>query len=178
MCVGLFIATTLDGYIATTDDELQWLFDVQGEGDNGYGHFYEGVNSIIMGRRTYEWLKREQPEQWAYKGKQTYVVSQHTFENTAEISFIKLTELHALLSSFKATDQKIWVVGGGQLIKYFLEQDWVDELQVTVAPVLLGKGIPLFPEGSYSQHLKLVETTTYGQFVELHYLVEKTSTTD
>lgn len=63
MTVKLFIAATLDGYIATLDDSLQWLFDVEGEGDNGYGAFYETIDTVVMGKKTYDWLLREQPNE-------------------------------------------------------------------------------------------------------------------
>ena len=81
-----------------------------------------------------------------------------------------LTELSV---NFADTDKNIWVVGGGEVIKLFIENHWVDELQVTIAPVLLGDGISLFPSGNYKEKLQLIDTKIYGQFVELHYLVKK-----
>ena len=69
MTVKFFIASTLDGYIATKEESLQWLFDVEGEGDNGYGTFYSGIDTIIMGKKTYDWLEKEQAGQWPYSDK-------------------------------------------------------------------------------------------------------------
>ncbi|RZI49126.1 dihydrofolate reductase family protein [Lactococcus kimchii] len=173
MTVSLFIATTLDGYIATTDDDLHWLFDVEGEGDNGYGAFYAGVDVVLMGKRTYDWLKREQPDTWAYAGKMTYVLTRQKLANSAEVQFISEQDLPDLVEKLKSKKQKLWVVGGGQVIRLFLENGWVDELQITVAPVLLGTGIPLFPSGAYAEKLQLLGSKNYGQFVELHYQIKK-----
>jgi dihydrofolate reductase len=52
----LFIAESLDGYIATKEDDLDWLINTEGEGDNGYSEFYDTIDAIIMGRRTYDWI--------------------------------------------------------------------------------------------------------------------------
>ena len=66
----LFIATSLDGYIATEDDSLEWLFKVEGDGDNGYSDFYDTVDTVIMGRRTYDWLLEQELESFPYEGKE------------------------------------------------------------------------------------------------------------
>ena len=66
----LFTATSLDGYIATNSDTLDWLFTVEGEGDNGYSAFYETVDTVIMGRRTYDWIKENMSEGFPYKDKE------------------------------------------------------------------------------------------------------------
>lgn len=166
MTVKLYIATSLDGYIADKNDNLQWLFDVEGDGDNGYGAFYQTIDIIIMGKRTYDWLHQEQPDEWAYAGKEVYVFTRQNLPDNEQVKFVHPTDLKAFVSQLKGN---IWNVGGGQLIKLFLEHGLVDELQVTVAPVLLGQGKPLFPEGNYAEKLDLIETKTYGQFVELHY---------
>ena len=176
MTVKLFIASTLDGYIATENEDLQWLFDVDGEGDNGYSDFYRTIDSVIMGKRTYDWISREQGErdQWPYANKTCYVLThQSTENNTEKIKFIDVAALRKLTSGFTNPAEVFWVVGGGELIKLFLENHWVDELRITIAPVILGKGIPLFPIGDYTESLRLLSTKTYGQFVELHYLVNK-----
>ncbi|QDK69898.1 dihydrofolate reductase family protein [Lactococcus protaetiae] len=168
MTVKLFIAATLDGYIATLDDSLQWLFDVEGEGDNGYGAFYETIDTLVMGKKTYDWLLREQPNDWAYTGKKCFVLTHQQLPDTDSVKFTD----EKILSELTESTEQIWVIGGGEIIKLFLENHLVDELQVTIAPVLLGTGKPLFPSGNYTEQLQLVSSKTYGQFVELHYLVK------
>ncbi|WP_243156519.1 hypothetical protein [Clostridium sp. C8-1-8] len=63
----LYIATSLDGYIATEDDSLEWLFKIEGEGDNGYSEFYNTVDTILIGRRTYDWIIEEEKGNFPYK---------------------------------------------------------------------------------------------------------------
>lgn len=65
----LFIAMSLDGYIATKDESLEWLFNVEGEGDNGYSDFYETVDTVLMGKKTYDWMTRHVTGEFPYKNK-------------------------------------------------------------------------------------------------------------
>lgn len=64
--VVLFIASSLDGYIADDNESLEWLFSVEGEGDNGYADFYETVDTVVMGNRTYKWLLDQNLEEFPY----------------------------------------------------------------------------------------------------------------
>ena len=169
MKLKLFIASTLDGYIATKDHKLDWLFEVEGEGDNGFGEFYQTIDTVIMGKNTYDWLKSEQPNSWPYSDKESYIFTHKKQKNTDGIKFIEVSNLLEFTQNLTGN---VWVVGGGNVIKYFLENHLIHELQVTIAPVLLGDGIPLFPSGNYSEKLNLINTKTYGQFVELHYSVK------
>lgn len=170
MAVKLFIAQTLDGYIADKHDNLDWLMAVQGEGDNGISRFLKPIDIIIMGSRTYQWLLDQKLESWPYEDKMTYVFSKRQWEDQANIKFVHPDNLTEFIAKLQG---EIWLVGGGQLIKAFLEADLIDEYRVTMAPVLLGEGIPLFPQGNYSANLEFQGTTTYGQFVELAYKSKK-----
>ncbi|MDR0299591.1 MAG: dihydrofolate reductase family protein [Streptococcaceae bacterium] len=164
--IKLYIATTLDGYIADKNDELQWLFDVTGDGDNGYGEFLDTIDTVIMGKRTYDWLLENEPDEWGYSGKDCYVFTHQALPDNDHVKFVHPENLPDFVRTLKGN---IWNVGGGELIGLFLENQLIDEFQITIAPVLLGDGIPLFPKGNYSEKLELIETKTYGQFVELHY---------
>ena len=166
MAVKLFIAQTLDGYIADKQDNLDWLMAVEGEGDNGISRFLSSVDIVIMGSRTYQWLLDQRLETWPYEDKMTYVFSRQTWEDKTNIKFVHPSNLTSFVKELQG---EIWLVGGGQLIKDFMEADLIDEYQVTIAPVILGEGIPLFPQGNYAADLELQGTTRYGQFVELAY---------
>lgn len=170
--VVLFIATSLDGFIATKDETLEWLFDVEGEGDNGYSAFYNKIDTILMGKKTYDWIMNDdQIIEYPYKDKKSFVFSKSVRKNTDDVQFIK-EDIPQFISELKKRDGKtIWLVGGGQLFSYFLENKLVDELYLTVAPKIIGRGIPLFNSGSYHADLKLIGTQTFNQFVELHYKV-------
>jgi dihydrofolate reductase len=168
----LYIAASLDGYIATKEDSLDWLFSVEGKGDNGYSEFYETVDTILMGRRTYDWIM-EQAEDFPYLNKACYVFTRSTMEDTKHVRFIHDDGKEDFVNVLKQQPGKnIWIVGGGELLTMFMKQKVVDEVILTVAPVLLGSGIALFKDGDYKTDLVLKGTRTFNQFVELHYEVK------
>lgn len=170
--VVLFIAMSLDGYIATEDESLEWLFNVEGEGDNGYSEFYETVDTLIMGRKTYDWLINQDVGDFPDKQKACYVFTTSNIPDTEVIQFVNPDIKAFILQLKKQAGKNIWVVGGGELVTSFLEEGLIDEIIVTVAPVLLGRGIALFREGSYRTDLTLKRVRRFNQFVELNYLVQ------
>ncbi|MDW2879494.1 MULTISPECIES: dihydrofolate reductase family protein [Bacillaceae] len=169
----LFIAQSLDGYIATKEDSLEWLFKVEGEGDNGYSEFYEEIDTIIMGKRTYDWIMKHEKGQFPYKNKDCYVFSRSQLEDTADVKFVNEDIVDFANSLKKEEGKNIWVVGGGELLHTFLKEELLDELFITIAPSIIGDGIPLFKSGDYQLDLKLKGTRTFNQFVEIHYTVKK-----
>lgn len=171
--VRLFIATSLDGYIATKEESLDWLEQVEGEGDNGYSLFYETIDTVILGKKTFDWLISQQLSEWPYEGKPCYVYTHQKLPDTSDIHFTKEPVTSLIHTLQQQPGKDIWVVGGGELIYHFLEEALVDEIIVTIAPILLGEGIPLFKPGFSSTQLVLRQTKTYGQFVELQYDVKK-----
>ncbi|MBB4822797.1 dihydrofolate reductase [Sporosarcina luteola] len=169
----LFIASTLDGYIAAKDESLEWLFTVEGEGDNGFSEFYDTVDTVLMGKRTYDWIMKHEVKEFPYKNKECYVFTRSMNEDTDDVKFISGDITH-FVNQLKSKDGKnIWIVGGGELLQPFLQENVVDELIITLAPTLLGKGIPLFREGNYQTNLFLKKIRNFNQFVELHYEVKK-----
>jgi len=169
----LYIAQSLDGYIATKDDSLEWLFHVEGEGDNGYSDFYETVDTILIGNRTYDWIMDYEKGNFPYKGKECYVFSRTSKENTEYVQFVQGDILPFVNNLKDHSGKNIWMVGGGNLLHSFLEENLVDELIVTIAPTVIGDGIPLFKAGDYKLNLDLKGTRTFNQFVELQYEVKK-----
>lgn len=169
----LFIATSLDGYIATEDDSLEWLFNVEGEGDNGYSQFYETIETVMMGKKTYDWIMKHETGEFPYKNKECYVFTRSTIENTEDVQFLN-GNIVSITNKLKIQEGKdIWIVGGGDLLQTFLKEKLIDEIIVTVAPTIIGIGIPLFKEGEYQLDLTLKGTRKFNQFVELHYEVKK-----
>lgn len=169
----LFIATSLDGYIATENDSLEWLFKVEGEGDNGYSDFYDTVDTVIMGRRTYDWLLEQQLESFPYEGKECYVFSRTLSEDNEYVKFFS-GDLDDFTKQLKDKEGKnIWVMGGGDLIHSFINEKLVDELIITVSPVLIGNGIPLFKEFDFELELTLKSINRFNQFAELRYEVKR-----
>ncbi len=169
----LYIASSLDGYIATEDHNLDWLFAVEGEGDNGYSSFYDTVDTILIGRVTYDWIIEHEKGNFPYKGKECYVFTRTKMMDNEYVTFISDDVVPFSKELKSRNGQSIWLVGGGNLLDTFLKEKLVDELIVTVAPVLLGKGIPLFGNNSFQTPLSLKSINRINQFVELHYEVVK-----
>lgn len=169
----LFIAPSLDGYIATKEDSLDWLFKVEGEGDNGYTEFFETIDTILMGKKTYDWIMKYEKGKFPYPNKDCYVFSRSQLSNTDDAKFVNEDIVHFTNNLKKEEGKNIWIVGGGDLLHMFLKEKLVDELILTIAPTIIGEGIPLFKAGDYQLDLYLKGTRTFNQFVELHYIVKK-----
>ncbi|PKG23461.1 dihydrofolate reductase family protein [Niallia nealsonii] len=168
----IYIATSLDGYIATKEESLDWLFRVEGEGDNGYSAFYETVDTVLMGKKTYDWILKQGLADFPYKGKECYVFSRTSSSSTEDATFITHDIFPFITDLKKQSGKNIWLVGGGELITSFVKEKLVDELILTMAPAIIGKGIPLLKEGEYELDLSLKGIKTFNQFVELHYEVK------
>ncbi|WP_366248449.1 dihydrofolate reductase family protein [Terribacillus aidingensis] len=167
----LFIAASLDGYIATKEDSLDWLFAVEGEGDNGYSEFYETVDTVIMGKKTYDWVI-DNIEEFPYQNKACYVFTRSDIKDTEHVQFVQ-GDIARFTNQLKQQDgRNIWIVGGGELLSSFIEEQLIDEMILTIAPVVIGNGIPLFKEGHNQIEFTLKRTRTFNQFVELHYEVK------
>lgn len=168
----LYIAISLDGYIATEDDSLEWLFKIEGEGDNGYSEFYNTVDTILIGRRTYDWIIEKEKGKFPYKNKKCYVFSKSENDDNENVEFIS-QDVAEFTNKIKRLDGgNIWLVGGGDLLHSFIKEKLVDEFIITIAPILIGHGIPLFNKNDFELDLKLKGMRTFNQFAELHYVVK------
>lgn len=167
--VRLFIATSLDGYIAGPGESLDWLF---GDADYGYDAFIAEVDTLAMGRRTYEVVRGF--SEWPYEGLATWVFTRA--EHPAHDGNVHFTAeapadwLHRIEST---PGKDVWVVGGGQLIRGFLDARLVDEMTIAVHPIVLGGGTPLFPAGSPRHKLRLAHVHSYPSgLVSSTYVVQ------
>lgn len=166
----LYIAMSLDGYIATEDESLTWLFQVQGDGDNGYADFYQTVDVIIMGRKTYDWIMKEEKGNFPYKNKKCYVFSRSEHDNNEYVEFITC-DIVDFVNKLKTEDGKgIWIVGGGELLSSLVRENVVDEYILNIAPAIIGSGIPLFKKQQVEISLELKSIRRFNQFAELHYI--------
>lgn len=167
--VTLFIAASLDGYIAGPDDDLSWLFT---DADYGFADFYAGVDTLVMGRGTYDVVCTF--GEWPYAAKRTIVVSRRgDVEVDTPNTEVFSADLPSLVEKLKETNcENVWLVGGGELVRSFLEQGLLDRITVSMHPILLGKGVPLFP-GGFRRTLLLLESTQEfeGGLVQLNYHV-------
>lgn len=166
-----YTATSLDGFIATGDHQLDWLLARQAGtgGPLDYDTFLPKVGALCMGANTYRWLQRELAGQpWPYAAP-TWVITHSELAPFpgAELRFTaaELAEVHAQLAA-AAGDAAIWIVGGGELAGQFHDLGLLDEVIVNIAPVTLGSGRPLLPRRS---ELELVESVVSGEFVAAKY---------
>jgi dihydrofolate reductase len=168
-----YIATSLDGYIATEDDSLEWLFKVEMEGDAGYAEFMETIDTVVMGRRTYEWVMEAENGKFPYSDQECYVFSS---KESGQNEHVKFTgeAIGAFAEKLKRQPGKdIWVVGGSNLLHGFLKGKLIDEFIISIAPTLIGKGIPLFQELDFEIEYRLKKVGQSGQFAQLHYELKK-----
>lgn len=168
-----YIAVSLDGYIATEDDSLDWLFKVEGEGDAGYAEFMETIDTVVMGRRTYDWVMEMEKDEYPYTGLKSYIFSRSVPASVSgDIEFTN-TEVPIFAEILKNQPGKdIWVIGGSELLADFVEAGLIDEFIISIAPVIIGKGIPLFRKSDLMTEFKLKEVKRYGEFAQLHYVMK------
>ncbi|WLR59817.1 dihydrofolate reductase family protein [Guptibacillus hwajinpoensis] len=171
--VSVYIATSVDGYVATEDDSLDWLFKVDPEGDAGYEEFMKDVDTLIMGRRTYDWVMEQEKGVNPYKGKASYVYTTQSRENTDDVTFTSEDPSSLMSRLNEQGGGTVWLIGGSVLVHEFLEKNLIDEFIISLAPALIGKGIPLFQHSEIKHDLELTDVRQYGQFAQLHYLVKK-----
>lgn len=160
----LFIAASLDAYIAKPDGNLDWLtkFPVPANEDYGYNELLGNTETIIMGRKTYEELIGFGIE-WPYKGIETYVVSSNKdFRIQSPDTNVLSDNLKEFIAERKQKNTKdIWLVGGGELVKTFINQALLDKMIIFIIPRIIGDGIRLFPAGIAETEWKLTETKAF-----------------
>ena len=173
MTTHFYTASSLDGFIATTDHSLEWLFaqDFDLEGPMAYPKFIERIGALAMGASTYEWLLRNQ-EGWEYRVP-VWVLT-HRELPVPEGADVRIAQgdvrrLHAEMAD-AAGDKDIWIVGGGDLAGQFADAGLLDELWVQFAPVTLGEGRSLLPR---RLDLELLEVERNRDFVCTRYRVRK-----
>ncbi len=176
-------ATSLDGFIADADNSLAWLFAVEHGPDQQaqHEHFLLGIDVLVEGSTTYEWVLREadlleQPEKWqAYYGdrpKFVFTTRELPRPEGADVRFVSGSVRESLPTiRAAAAGGSIWVVGGGELAGQFCDAGALDRVEVSIAPVTLGSGAPLLPRSIDGSRLSLVELTREAQFISAHYTV-------
>lgn len=170
--VSIFIATSLDGYIAKPNDDLSFLKIVEKEGeDYGYAQFTDTIDTIILGRKTYDYVLKEIGSSHYDNGtRDVYVITRTEKPSIGRTTFYtgNLTEL---ITQLKAkTTKNIYCDGGAELIDALLKTDLIDEFIISIIPVLVGSGTRLFKDGRPEQALELIGTKTFDTgLTQLHY---------
>ena len=161
------VAVSADGYIARPDGDVDWLNRRPRAGDYGMGKFYASIDTILMGRKTYDWAL----DYWRKAGKKdgdfdarlaNYVFSRKPPQRPAPgVAFVS-GPVKAFARRLRKTPGKhIWMMGGGGVIASFLDAGEIDEFDIAVIPVFIGKGIPLVAPRHRDIPLRLLSSRKY-----------------
>lgn len=170
--VVLFIAISLDGYIADANGGVDWL---SGQGDDSenmdtYSEFVKDIDTVIMGWNTYHQVVTElSPKEWIYSDLKTYVVTHKLSDSSEQICFTDESPTD-LVKKLKAENGKdIWICGGAAIVHQLICADLIDKYYISVIPTLLGNGIRLFGEFPKERKLSLTKTQHYNGITDLIY---------
>ncbi len=167
-----YAAASLDGYIAESDDSIDWLTQYDGgEPDadpmDGYDDFYAGVGALVSGSVTFEWILAN-ADDWPYPGKPYWVLTSRELPGV-ERQDVRFNGSHEEMIA-SAGEGRLWVVGGGGIASQFAEAGLLDQVRVTVVPVVLGAGKPLFERRLPGPPMRLAGVVPRASgMVELRY---------
>ena len=175
--IKLFISSSLDGYIAKEDEDTSWLFSDE---DYGYKKFYDSIDTVIMGRKTYQ--KALKLEEYPFKEKNCYIFTKNTIFTTTGTDTLKRTTdenikvinnvIDFIKNLVNADGKNIWLVGGSEIISILMNANMVDEIILSIHPLILGNGISLFREIKRQIKLKVLNSITYNSgLIQIHYKI-------
>lgn len=168
----LFIAMSLDGYIADRNGGVGWLKGHCPDGENldVYSEFVKDIDTILMGWNTYDQITTElSPTEWVYSNFITYVITHNDRNSTEQIRFTDENPIDLLTKLKSENGKNIWICGGANLAQQFIRSDLIDQYYISVIPTLLGAGIRLFGSMEKEIKLKLLKTQTYNGITDLVY---------
>lgn len=166
----LYIATSVDGYIAQPNDDLSFLSMVEQEGeDYGYNEFIKTIDTVILGRKTYEKVL-SMGVGFPHTDKSTYVITRTPRAETGSVKFFT-GNLETLINELKSQNGKnIFCDGGAEVVNELMKKNLIDEFVISIIPVYVGNGIRLFNDGRPELKLELVSSKQFEKgLVQLHY---------
>jgi dihydrofolate reductase len=184
-----YSAASLDGYIAEADDTIEWLTTYEGSFDGpgvepiagSYDRFYDGIGALVSGATTYEYVlgHRRADDEWPYAGKPYWVLTTRDLPRPegagvdVRIVAADVADLHDEMIA-AAGEGDLWVIGGGNVASQFADAGLLDEVRVTVVPVVLGGGKPLFDRRPPGGAMQLIGTRAFDSgMVELRYEIAR-----
>jgi dihydrofolate reductase len=156
-----YIASSLDGYIATPTGGIDWLtpYDTADFGEFAYAPFIATIRMLVMGRGTYDFIAG-QPSGWPYGDRRAYLVTSRPLEGAPALVEAWTHGVDALVAQLRRLDDgEVWLIGGGKLQNAFISCGALDELDLFVVPEMIGAGIRLFPEPGPVMQPQLVSAT-------------------
>jgi dihydrofolate reductase len=170
--VKLFIASSLDCYIAREDGGIDWLYT---DADYGYTKFYDSIDTIIVGRKSYD--QSLTFEEYPYKGKKVYVFTRKKVRknnNEQDVEYIDTNIQDFVTSLTQSIGKDIWLLGGGEIVSVLLNAGLVNEIILSIHPIILGTGIPLLRNIQKEVNLKLENSLSFESgLMQLCYKVLK-----
>ena len=174
----VYIATSADGYIARKDGDVEWLNRRPRTVDYGIRKLYSSIDTILWGRKTYDWLLNYHKERGKKEGMFDTKLANYVFSRRARkrappgVEFVS-ESVKAFAQRLRATPGKhIWMMGGGELIASFLDAGEIDEFDIHIIPLLIGEGIPLVAPRHRDVSLRLRSSRKYPDgVVRLRYEV-------
>jgi len=170
--VVLFIAMSLDGYIADLHGGIGWLEgQASGENDLGsYEEFTQNVDTVIMGANTYRQVATElSPGEWVYSDFTSYVITHTPKASTDKIRFTEEDPCQLVKRLRQEAGKNIWICGGASIVKQLMKEDLIEQYYINVIPTILGNGIRLFDTFEKEMKLKLIRTRSYNGITDLVY---------
>lgn len=169
----LYIAMSLDGYIADSDGRIDWLNGHSHDEENidTYSLFVQEIDTVLMGWNTYRQITTElSPNQWIYQDLTTYVITHRRLPSTGKIRFVQDNPCSTVEKLKRAAGKAIWICGGANIIYPLVQDGLIDEYHISIIPTILGSGIRLFEEMPNEIRLRLVRTQAYNGITESVYV--------
>jgi dihydrofolate reductase len=166
--VVLFIAMSIDNYIADDQGAVDWLEDnIRGnEVDDSYNQMYSKIDTVVMGRITYDQVTQElSPEKYMYEDRQSYIITSRPEQDTDSIKFRNQSPVELIQELQKEDGKDIWIIGGAQIVDPLVQANLIDEYILTTIPIFMGSGIRLFKEIGAQVPVQLVDVYQKNELV-------------
>lgn len=171
--ISLFIAMSLDGYIADNKGGVEWLTGQGNDVNNidAYSGFVKDIDTVIMGWNTYHQIVTElSPDEWVYDDFKTYVITHKSKKSSDKKVFTNDSPVELVRKLKEENGKGVWICGGANIIQQLVNEDLIDCYYITVVPTILGSGIRLFEKADHEIMLKLLKTQSYNGMTDLVYV--------
>ena len=157
----LYISQSLDGFIANSKRNVDWILgnDVEYVSDYGYENFIREIDTVILGYNTYIQIKNDlSPSNWVYEDLKSYVLTSKKIKDTSNIKYVNMNIKELINRLQQEKGKNIWICGGANIVNQCVKEDLIDEYQITTVPVILGNGTRLFEKNNKRIKLELKDT--------------------
>jgi dihydrofolate reductase len=167
----VYISTSLDGFIAKPNDDLSFLSIVEHDGeDYGYNEFVNSVDTVLVGRKTFDWVMTQVPE-FPHADKLTFVITRTKRASIGNTHFYTGSIPELVQSLKNESGKNIFCDGGAEIVNELLKENLIDELIISIVPILVGNGTRLFNDTRPELNLKLISSQQFEKgLVQLHYI--------